>query len=64
MRERVLEAAPRLDRRADDDELGAALVRHARDLLTEQAGTRADDLAAHADAVRRRDSSSRFEPVA
>ena len=63
-REGVLEAAPRLDRSADDDELGAALVRHARDLLAEQTGARADDLAPHADAVRRRDRRGRVEPVA
>ena len=64
MRERVLEAAPRLDRSADDDELGTALVRDARDLLTEQSGARADDLAPRTDAVRRRDGRGRVEPVA
>ena len=64
MRERAPEAAPRLDRSADDDELGAALVRDARDLLAEQTGARADDLAPHADAVRPRDRRGRVEPVA
>ena len=37
-RERTVEAAPRLDRRADDDELGAALGRDPRDLLAELPG--------------------------
>jgi hypothetical protein len=64
VRERVLEATPRLDRRADDDELGAALIRHARDLLAQQAGARADDLAPGADAVRSRDGRGQVEPVA
>jgi hypothetical protein len=62
VRERALEAAPRLDRRADDDELGAALDRDARDLLAEEAGARADDLASHAHAIRRRDRRGRVEP--
>lgn len=64
MRERAPEAASRLDRGADDDELGAALVRDARDLFTEQSGAHADDLAPHADAVRPRDRRGRTEPVA
>jgi hypothetical protein len=46
-----VEAAPRLDRRADDHELGAALGRNARDLLAEAAGPRPDDLPLDADAV-------------
>jgi hypothetical protein len=62
-RERVLEAASRLDRRADDDELGAALCDDARDVLAEEARPRADDLASHADAVRRRDGRRRVEPL-
>ncbi len=64
MRERALEAAPRLDRSADDDELRPALVRDARDLLAEQAVARPDDLAPHADAVRSCDRRRRVEPVA
>ncbi len=63
MRERALEAASRLDRRADDDELRAALVRHARDLLAEEPRARPDDLAPRADAVRRRDRRGGVEPV-
>jgi hypothetical protein len=58
-----VESAPRLDRRADDDELGPALGRNARDLLAEVSGPRADDLSAHADAVRARDRSRRLEPL-
>ncbi len=64
MRERVLEAAPRLDWRTDDDELGAALVRHTRDFISEQTRARPDDLAPPADAVRRRDRRGRVKPVA
>jgi hypothetical protein len=64
VRERALEAAPRLDRRADDHELGAALVRDARDLVAEQTMPRSDDLAPHAGAVRPRDGCGRVEPVA
>jgi hypothetical protein len=64
VRERALEAAPRLDRRAHDDELGATLVRHACDLLAEQPRARPDDLAPYADAVRSRDCRGRVEPVA
>lgn len=63
MRERALETAPRLDRRADDDELGSALVRDPRDLLAKQTGARANDLAPHADAVRRRDRGRHVEPL-
>jgi hypothetical protein len=64
VRERALETAPRFDRRADDDELGAALVRDARDFLPEEPRACADDLAPDADAVRRRDCCGRFEPTA
>src|SRR6185437_9345045 len=42
--ERAAEAAARLDRRADDDELGPALRGDACDVLAEPAGARADDL--------------------
>ena len=49
----MVEAAPRLDRRADDDELRAALGGHARDLLSEAARPGADDLPPHRDAVGR-----------
>ena len=63
MRERALEAASRLDRSADDDELGSALCRHARDFLAEQAGASADDLAPHTDAVGRRDRRGRVKPI-
>ena len=47
-----MEAAARLDRRSDDDELGPPLGRDARHLLPEQARTRADELAPDADSVR------------
>ena len=57
-----MEAAPRLDRRADDDEFRTALRRDARDLLAETSGTRADDLAPHRDAVGARDRSRRLAP--
>jgi len=63
VRERTLEAAPRLDRRTDDDELRPALVRDARDLVPEQTGASADDLAPHSDSVRRRDRRGGIEPV-
>jgi hypothetical protein len=58
-----VEAAPRLDRRAHDDELGAALGRDAGDFLGQAAGTGAHDLAAHADAVRARHRFRRLEPL-
>jgi hypothetical protein len=64
VRERALEASPRVDRRADDDELSAALGRHAPDFLAEQTGACPDDLAPHADAVRRCDRCGRVEPFA
>jgi hypothetical protein len=63
VRERALEAAPRLDRGADDDELGAALVRDARNRIAEQTVARPDDLAPHAYPVRSCDRGRRIEPV-
>jgi hypothetical protein len=64
VREGTLEAAPRLDRSADDDELGAALVRDSRDLHAKQSGACADDLTPHADAIRRSDRRGGVEPLA
>jgi hypothetical protein len=58
----VVEAAPRLDRRADDDELGAALGRHPSDLLAEASRPRADDLPPDGDTVRARHRGCRLEP--
>jgi hypothetical protein len=62
-RERAAEAAARLDRRADDDELGSALRGDACDVLAEPAGARADELPPHADAVRVRHRGGAFEPL-
>jgi hypothetical protein len=59
----MVEAAPRLDRRADDDELGAALGRDARDFLAEAPRPRADDLAPHRDAVRARHRGRRLQSL-
>lgn len=64
MRERALESAPRLDRRADDDELGSPLLDDTRNALAEETRSRADDLPPHADAVRRGDRCGRVEPAA
>ena len=58
-----MEAAPGVDRRADDDELGAPLRRHACDVLSEAAGPRADDLPSHRHAVRARDRGRGLEPL-
>ncbi len=58
-----MEAAPRLDRRADHDEFCAALCRDARDLLAEASGACADDLPPHRHAVRARDRGCAFEPL-
>ena len=63
MREGAVEAAPRLDRRANDDELGAALGSDPRDLLAETPRPRADDLPAHRDAVRIRHCGRGLEPL-
>jgi hypothetical protein len=57
-----VEASPRLDRSADDDELGAALGGDARDLLTEAPGARTDDLLPHSDPVRAGNRGRTFEP--
>jgi hypothetical protein len=54
-RERATKAEPRLDGRADDDELGAMIVRDLRQLAAERSLPRPDDPAAGADAVRLRD---------
>jgi hypothetical protein len=62
-RKRAAEAPARLDRRSDDDELGATLGGDARDGLAEASRPRADDLAAHADPVRARDRGRRLEPL-
>jgi hypothetical protein len=58
-----MEAAPRLDRRADDDELRAAFRRDARDLLAQVPGARADDFPPNADAVCACHRSRRLEPL-
>ena len=58
-----MEAAPRLDRRADDDELRMPLGRHPRDRLAEAPGARPDDLPAHRHAVRDRDRGRGLEPL-
>ena len=58
-----MEAAPRLDRRADDDELRTPLGRHPRDLLAEAPRPRADELVPHADAVRAGHRGRRLEPL-
>jgi hypothetical protein len=47
-----MEAAPRLDRRTDDDELSASLGSDPGDVLAETPRPHSDDLAAHGDAVR------------
>ena len=57
------EASARLDRRSDDDELGATLGGYVRDGLAETSRPRPDDLAAHADPVRARDCGRRLEPL-
>src|SRR5262249_30791469 len=62
-RKRTVKTAPRLDRRADDDEFGAPLCRDAPYLLAEASGPRADDLASHCDVVRVRDRGCRLEPL-
>ena len=51
MWERAVETAPRLDRRADDHELSTSLGSNAGHFLPEAPRARADDLAAHPDAV-------------
>ena len=58
-----MKAAPRLDRRAHDDELGATLRGDAGDFLAEAARPRPDQLAPHADAVRGGHRGCRLEPL-
>jgi hypothetical protein len=58
-----VEAAPRLDRHADDDELRMALRRDTRDLVGEAPGPRPHDLATHRDAVGGRDRRRGLEPL-
>jgi hypothetical protein len=59
----MVKAPTRLDRRADDDELGPPLGGDAGDLLAEAPRPRAHDLPPHADAVRARHGSSGLEPL-
>jgi hypothetical protein len=61
--ERLVEAAPRLDRCPHDYELGAALRRDASDVLAEPPRPRADDLAPHSHAVRARHRFRGPEPL-
>ena len=58
-----MDAATGLDRRADDDELGATLGSDARDLLPETSGPRANDLPPHADPVGGRHRGRGLEPL-
>jgi hypothetical protein len=58
-----MEAAPRLDRRAHDDELRSALGRDARHLLGQASRACAHDLAPHTDAVRAGNRRRRLEPL-
>jgi hypothetical protein len=51
-REGPAEPAPRLDRRADDDELGAVVARDLGELVPERPIASADDLPVRCDAVR------------
>jgi hypothetical protein len=58
-----MEAAPRLDRSADDDELGPALGGNTPDLLAEAPRPRAHDLVPHPDAVGGRHRGRDLEPL-
>lgn len=58
-----MEAAPGLDRRADDDELRAALGRDPPNLLAQAPRPRADDLAPDRNSVRVRNRCGGFEPL-
>jgi hypothetical protein len=58
-----VEAATRLDGRADDHELCPALRRHARDILAEAPRPRADDLPPHPDAVRAGHGGRGLQPI-
>jgi hypothetical protein len=59
----VPEAPARLQRRSDDDELGTTLGGDACDRLAEATRPRAHDLAAHPDAVGRRDRGCELQPL-
>ena len=58
-----MEPSPRLDRRADDDELRAAFRGDARNVLAEAPRPRANDLPPYSDAVGGRHGSRRLEPL-
>jgi hypothetical protein len=58
-----MEAPPRFDGRADDDELGPTLGGNARDFLAEAPRPRAHDLPPDGDAVRVRDRGRAVEPL-
>jgi len=59
----VPKASARLDRRSDDDQLGAAFRGHARDFFAEASRPRPDDLPAHRDAVGGGEGGRRLEPL-
>jgi hypothetical protein len=59
----ITEPAPRLDGRADDDELRAAFGGNARNVLAEASRSRADDLAPNADAVGARHGRGGLDPL-
>jgi hypothetical protein len=61
--ERAMESAPRLDGRADDQELRPPLGGNAGHFLPEAPRARADDLAAHPDAVGAGHRGCRLEPL-
>jgi hypothetical protein len=61
--ERAMESAPRLDGRADDQELRTSLGGDAGHVLAEAARPRTDDLATHADAVGSGHRSRGLEPL-
>ena len=58
-----MEAATRLDRRAHDDELRAALLRDTRDVLAQAPRPRANDLPPDRDAVGARHRGCGLEPL-
>ena len=58
-----MEAAPRLDRRAHDDELRATLLRDTRDVLAQAPRPRANDLPPDRDAVGARHRGCGLEPL-
>jgi len=63
MRKGALEAPPRLDRRADDDELGSMSGGDASDVLAEASGPGTHDLPPDGDAIRAGDRRCRLEPL-